>query len=87
MIFLLSKLAYKSYFEWCEHKNYSINLFDDNFSMITERNPQIIYTTADLAQCNITNSESDACGLLKATNTLFATSNTAVYCFGFVWDN
>ena len=80
MIFLLSKLAYKSYFEWCECKNYSINLFDDDLLAIAERNPKIIYTNKDLAQCNITNS-GDACGLLKATNTLFATSNTAVYSF------
>ena len=66
-MFLLSKLAYKSYFEWYEDKG--------------ERNPKIIYTNADLAKCNITNSGNDACGLLKATNTLFATSNTAVYTF------
>ena len=64
-MFLLSKLAYKSYFEWFEDKG----------------EPKIIYTNADLAQCNITNSGNDACGLLKATNTLFATSNTAVYTF------
>ena len=66
-MFLLSKLAYKSYFEWYEDEG--------------ERNPKIIYTNADLAQCNITNSGNDACGLLKATNTLFATSNIAVYTF------
>ena len=64
-MFLLSKLAYKSYFQWLDEY----------------LDPKIIYTTADLAQCNITNSESDGCGLLKATNTLFATSNTAVYTF------
>ena len=80
MIFPLSKLAYKSYFEWCECKNHSINLFDDDLLTITERNPKIVYTNKDLAQCNITNSR-DACGLLKATNTLFATSNTAVHSF------
>ena len=65
-MFLLSKLAYKSYFEWSEHER---------------KNPKIIYTNNDLAHCNITNSENDACGLLKATNTLFATGNTAVYTF------
>ena len=70
MIFLLSKLAYRSYFEW----------YEASLSFI-EKNPKIIYTNQDLAQCNITNSESDAGGLLKATNTLFATSNTAVYSF------
>ena len=70
MIFLLSKLAYRSYFEWYEAKE-----------SYRKMNPKIIYTNQDLAQCNITNSESDACGLLKATNTLFATSNTAVYSF------
>ena len=79
--FLLSKLAYKSYFEWCECKEYGINLFDDDVLMIAERNPKVIYTNKDLAECNITNSGNDACGLLKATNTLFATSNTAVYTF------
>ena len=70
IIFLLSKLAYKSYFEWYEAKESYI-----------KKNPKIVYTNKDLAQCNITNLESDAGGLLKATNTLFATSNTAVYSF------
>ena len=68
-MFLLSKLAYKSYFEWSE----------GNF--MKGKNPKIIYTQKDLADCNITNSGNDACGLLKATNTLFATGNTAVYTF------
>ena len=69
-LFLLSKLAYKSYFEWSEH------------GWMQERNPpKIIYTNKELAHCNITNSGNDACGLLKATNTLFATGNTAVYTF------
>ena len=66
-MFLLSKLAYKSYFEWSEH--------------VRVKTPKIIYTKRDLAHCNITNSGNDACGLLKATNTLFATGNTAVYTF------
>ena len=65
-LFLLSKLAYTSYFQWSDK---------------AERNPKIIYNNKDLAKCNITNLESDACGLLKATNTLFATSNIAVYTF------
>ena len=65
-LFLLSKLAYKSYFQWFDKPG---------------GNPKIIYNNKDLAQCNITNSGNDACGLLKATNTLFATSNTAVYTF------
>ena len=81
IMFLLSKLAYKSYFEWYECKEHGINLFDDDVLMIAERNPKVIYTNKDLAECNITNSGNDACGLLKATNTLFATSNTAVYTF------
>ena len=68
-MFLLSKLAYKSYFEWSEH------------ILMEGNNPRIIYTTKDLAQCNITNFDNDACGLLKVTNTLFATGNTAVYTF------
>ena len=70
-LFLLSMLAYKSYFQW-------------SIKDPTERkskSPRIIYTKNDLAQCNITNSGNDACGLLKATNTLFATGNTAVYTF------
>ena len=70
IIFLLSKLAYKSYFEWYETKK-----------SYRKMNPKIVYTNKDLTQCNITNSESDACGLLKATNTLFATGNTVVYSF------
>ena len=65
-LFLLGKLAYKSYFQW---------------SNKAERNPKIIYNNKDLAQCSITNSGNDACGLLKATNTLFGTSNTEVYTF------
>ena len=70
-LLLLSKLAYKSYFEWS----------DPMKAKNRERNPKIIYTNKDLTQCNITNSGNDACGLLKATNTLFATGNTAVYTF------
>ena len=70
-MFLLSMLAYKSYFQW------SIK----NPIERESKSPRIIYTKNDLAQCNITNSGNDACGLLKATNTLFATGNTAVYTF------
>ena len=70
-MFLLSMLAYKSYFQW------SINDPTESKS----KSPRIIYTKNDLAQCSITNSGNDACGLLKATNTLFATGNTAVYTF------
>ena len=70
-MFLLSMLAYKSYFKW------SIKKFIESESI----SPKIIYTNADLTHCNITNSGNDACGLLKATNTLFATGNTAVYTF------
>ena len=71
-MFLLSKLAYKSFFEWSKPDF-------DNFT--NAKDPKIIYTKNDLAHCNITNSGNDACGLLKATNTLFATGNTAVYTF------
>ena len=67
-MFLLSKLAYKSYFKFSE----LIKLENDQ---------QVIFTNKDLADCDITNSGNDACGLLKATNTLFAISNTAVYTF------
>ena len=71
-MFLLSKLAYKSFFEWSK----------PDFDKFTyAKDPKIIYTNKDLAHCNITNSGNDACGLLKATNTLFATGNTAVYTF------
>ena len=70
-VFLLSKLAYKSYFKW------SI----DNPMERNSKTPKVNYTKNDLAHCNITNSGNDACGLLKATNTLFATGNTAVYTF------
>ena len=66
ILYLLSKLAYKSYFQWSDKSHI---------------NPKIIYNNKDLAHCNITGSENDACGLLKATNTLFAISNTAVYSF------
>ena len=76
-MFLLSKLAYNSYFEWSTDK-YFIKASTQNNS---EKNPKIIFTEKDLARCNITNSENDACGLLKATNTVFATGNTAVYTF------
>ena len=65
-LFLLSKLAYKSYFQWFNNM---------------ERSPKIIYSSKDLACCNITDLKNDACGLLKATNTLFYASNTAVYSF------
>ena len=70
-MFLLSMLAYKSYFKW------SI----ENPIESESKSPRIIYTKNDLAHCNITNLGNDACGLLKATNTLFATGNTEVYTF------
>ena len=70
ILFLLSKLAYKSYFEWYEA--------EEGYQ---KKNPKIIYSNNDLADCNITNSGNDACGLLKATNTLFGISSTAVYSF------
>ena len=71
-MFLLSKLAYKSFFEWSK----------PDFDCFTyAKDPKIIYTKKDLDHCNITNSGNDACSLLKATNTLFATGNTAVYTF------
>ena len=76
-MFLLSKLAYKSYFEWSEPKHF-VTTDKDNRA---EKNPRITFTNKDLADCDITNSGNDACGLLKATNTLFATGNTAVYTF------
>ena len=72
ILFLLSKLACKSYFQWSAVSGMSYNM---------DKNPKIIYTCKDLAHCDITDSGNDACGLLKATNTLFATSNTAVYSF------
>ena len=68
-LFLLSKLAYKSYFEWCEQLNSN------------ERNSKIVYDKKHLTHCNITNLKNDACGLLKATNTLYGTGNTSVYTF------
>ena len=66
-LFLLSKLAYKSYFDcqWLEPKN----------------NQKIVYDKSELACCDITNLEDDACGLLKATNVLYGVGNTAVYSF------
>ena len=79
-IFLLSKLAYISYFEW--YKCYTGNI--KHTSSHKEKNPKIVYTNTDLVQCNITNSGNDACGLLKAINTMFATSNTAVYTFNYL---
>ena len=75
-LFLLGKLAYKSYFEWTDPIFHIVNN-----EKITKRNSVIIFTKRDLADCNITNSGNDACGLLKTTNTLFATGNTAVYTF------
>ena len=66
ILFLLSKLAYNSYFHWSDK---------------SDRNPKIVYTSKDLDQCNIADLRNDACGLLKATNTMFATSNTPVYSF------
>ena len=77
ILFLLSKLAYKSFFQWFDKEDPNSRSFIGS----EKKNPKLIYTTKDLANCNITDSGSDACGLLRATNTLFATSNTAVYSF------
>ena len=68
-IFLLSKLAYNSYFEWYEHLNNN------------KKTPKIVYAKKYLTHCNIKILENDACGLLKATNTLYSTGNTVVYTF------
>ena len=76
-IFFLSKLAYSSYIHWSTDKHFIKTNTQNN----SEKNPKIIFTENDLADCNITNLGNDACGLLKATNTLFATGNTAVYTF------
>ena len=72
-IYLLSKLSYNSYFQWCSTDHES-------------RSPKIIYTNKELSQCNIIiSSESDAHGLLKATHVLhgqvFTTSDDVVYNF------
>ena len=60
-IFLLSKLAYCSFFIWNdpqERNNYRNTM-----------NPKIVYTTRELMQCNIDlSSETDGLGLLKATH-------------------
>ena len=103
-IFLLSKLAYKSYFEWyeCKSEPDKVNVVTTDVakeilqtgkhhakSYIEDRpilrrnqkNPKIVYVKKDLAHCNITNSGNDACGLLKATNTLYGAGNTTVYSF------
>ena len=76
-VFLLSKLAYHSWFG-----------FYSNDSVKKKRpvtNPKVIYSTKELAECNIAiNSESDAFGLLKTTHALYGhllLSNTAVYNF------
>ena len=66
-IFLLSKLAYNSW-------------FDINENATIER-PQIIYTSDDLANCNITlNQNSDAYGFLKATHVMLY-SDDVTYSF------
>ena len=69
ILFLLSKLAYYSYFKWCEQLNSN------------EKTPKVVYVTKQLTHCDITNLENDACGLLKATKTLYGIDNTAVYSF------
>jgi len=72
-IYLLSKLSYTSYFQWCSSDQES-------------KSPKIIFTNKELSECNIKiSSESDAHGLLKATHILcgqvFTTSNHVVYNF------
>ena len=59
-IFLLSKLAYHSFFDW----------FDiQNVNYMKRVSPRIVYTSKELAHCNITiNLEGDGFGILKATH-------------------
>ena len=59
-VFLLSKLAYHSFFDW----------FDILKVNYRERmSPRIVYTSKELAHCNITiNLEGDGFGILKATH-------------------
>ena len=66
-IFLLSKLAYHSFFYW-----YDIQNVDYREIM----NPKIVYTSKELAHCNITiNPESDGFGILKATHIKLISEN------------
>ena len=59
-IFLLSKLAYHSFFDWYDIQNV-------NYREVM--NPKIVYTSKELLHCNITvNPESDGLGILKATH-------------------
>jgi len=72
-IYLLSKLSFTSYFQWCSSDQ-------------ERRSPKIIYSNKELSLCNIKiTSESDAHGLLKATHILcgqvFTTSSGFVYNF------
>ena len=66
-IFLLSKLAYHSFFYW-----YDIQNVDYREIM----NPKIVYTSKELVHCNITiNPESDGFGILKATHIKLISEN------------
>ena len=66
-VFLLSKLAYHSFFDW-------FDIQDVNYRK--KMSPRIVYTSKELAHCNITiNLESDGFGILKATHIKLLSEN------------
>ena len=79
-VFLLCRLSYNGFFEWYTDKSEE-NLYGDD-SEKKWKDPKIIFTMEDLAQCGIeVTSEFDGFGLLKATHLHEVPTDTSSYNF------
>ena len=77
-VFLLSRLSFCGFFDWYTEESEE----DLRYPEVQLKNPKIIFTMADLAQCGIeVTSEFDGFGLLKATHLHEVPTDTSCYNF------
>ena len=80
-IFLLCRLSFCGFFEWYTDKSEDSDESEEDEDGY-KKNPKIIFTMADLAQCDIeVTSEFDGFGLLKATHLHEVPTDTSSYNF------
>ena len=80
-VFLLCRLSFCGFFDWYTDKHEDTDESEEDEDSY-EKNPKIIFTMADLAQCGIeVTSEFDGFGLLKATHLHEVPTDTSSYNF------
>ena len=80
-IFLICRLSFCGFFNWYTDKSEDSDESEENEDGY-KKNPKIIFTTADLAQCGIeVTSEFDGFSLLKATHLHEVPTDTSCYNF------